>query len=160
MLKELAFLVNEQEVQMKVHPGEMLVDVLRERLGLLGTKIGCREGECGACTVLLDGRAVNSCMVPALRVQGRSITTIEGLGDENTPHRLQRAFAEEGAVQCGYCTPGFILATASLLERNPDPSEEEIRYALAGNLCRCGTYPRVIKAIRKVCNQQTQRGES
>jgi aerobic-type carbon monoxide dehydrogenase small subunit (CoxS/CutS family) len=134
--------------------------VLRERLGLTGTKIGCREGECGACTILLDGRPLNSCMVPALRAQGRKVTTIEGLGNLEAPHLLQAAFAEEGAVQCGYCTPGFVLAAAALLDRNPEPSEVEIRKALAGNLCRCGTYPRVIKAIQNVSQAMQRIGGS
>jgi carbon-monoxide dehydrogenase small subunit len=158
--KDLTFEVNGQEIHLQVHPGEMLVDVLRERLGLTGTKIGCREGECGACTVLLDGQPINSCMVPALRSQGRKVTTIEGLGNSEAPHLLQVAFAEEGAVQCGYCTPGFIMATAALLDHNPEPTEDEIRKALAGNLCRCGTYPRVIKAIQNVSQAMQRIGGS
>jgi len=160
MLEDLVFEVNSQEVHLQVLPGEMLVDVLRGRLGLTGTKIGCREGECGACTILLDGQPINSCMVPALRAQGRRVTTIEGLGNTDAPHLLQAAFAEEGAIQCGYCTPGFVLAAAALLDRNPDPSEAEIRQALAGNLCRCGTYPRVINAIRKVSQAMHRTGGS
>jgi len=160
MERILKFTVNDKEVKVQVYPGEMLVDVLRERLGFLGTKIGCREGECGACTVLLDGQAVNSCLVPALRVEGRHLTTIEGLGDEHSPHLLQVAFAAEGAVQCGYCTPGFILAAAALLDNNLNPTEVEIRHALTGNLCRCGTYPRVIRAIQKVSKQMGRMGGS
>lgn len=156
--QELSFQVNGRDVRIRVHPGEMLVDVLRERLGLTGTKIGCREGECGACTVLLDGRVVNACLVPAMRVGGREVVTVEGLGDERAPHPLQTAFAEEGAVQCGYCTPGLILAAAALLESNPEPSDREIGQALAGNLCRCGTYPRVIQAIRRVSHANLRTG--
>jgi carbon-monoxide dehydrogenase small subunit len=158
--RDLTFEVNGQEIHLSVHPGEMLVDVLRERLGLIGTKIGCREGECGACTILLDGKPLNSCMIPALRAQGRKVTTIEGLGNSESPHFLQTAFAEEGAIQCGYCTPGFILATAALLDHNPEPTEAEIRQALAGNLCRCGTYPRVIKTIQNVSRAMQRTGGS
>jgi carbon-monoxide dehydrogenase small subunit len=160
MRKELSFILNNEVIQIQVNPGEMLVDLLRERLGLLGTKIGCREGECGACTVLLDDQAVTSCLVPALRVHGRRITTIEGLRDEEVPHFLQVAFASEGAVQCGYCTPGLILAGVTLLKHVANPTEEEIRQALAGNLCRCGTYPRVIKAIQKAAIEMQTTGGS
>ena len=160
MERILKFTVNDKDVQVQVHPGEILVDVLRERLGLLGTKIGCREGECGACTVLLDGQAVNSCLVPALRVQGRDLTTVEGLGNEHTPHLLQAAFAAEGAVQCGYCTPGFVLAAVALMANDKNPTEAEIRHALAGNLCRCGTYPRVINAIQRVSREMNLIGGS
>lgn len=142
--------VNGNEVEVSVDPAAMLVDVLREDLQLLGTKIGCREGECGACTILMDGMTVNSCMVPALKAQGRTILTIEGVGTHNHPHPLQTTFAEEGAVQCGYCTPGFVMSAYALLQKNPTPSEEQIREAIAGNLCRCTGYVRIIDAIKKV----------
>lgn len=148
MKQELDMIVNGERVVIEIDPAAMLVDVLRENLKLTGTKIGCREGECGACTILLDGKAVNSCMIPALKAQGRTILTIEGLGKPGQPHDLQTAFVAEGAIQCGYCTPGFIMSAYALLQENPVPDDHQIREAIAGNLCRCTGYTRIIDAIK------------
>lgn len=149
MKESLYMTVNGKKLTIGIHPAAMLVDVLRENLKLPGTKVGCREGECGACTVLMDGKAVNSCMVPAIKAQGRNISTIEGIGTVDNPHKLQKTFAEEGAVQCGYCTPGFIMSAYALLMENPTPTEEQIREAIAGNLCRCTGYTRIVSAVKK-----------
>jgi aerobic-type carbon monoxide dehydrogenase small subunit (CoxS/CutS family) len=153
MEMELNLTVNGQAHSLSIHPSEMLADTLRERLGLIGTKIGCREGECGACTILLDGEPVNACMLPALKAHNRSIITIEGIGTLEQPHPLQVVFAEEGAVQCGYCTPGVVVAAYALLQHKPDPDRDEILEALTGNLCRCASYQRVVKAIQMVSSQ-------
>jgi carbon-monoxide dehydrogenase small subunit len=146
----LTMTVNGRQVTVEIMADELLVDVLRDRLGLTGTKIGCNEGECGACTVLLDGRAVLSCLIPALRAQGREITTIEGLSDGETLHPIQQSFVEHGAVQCGYCIPGLILSAKALLDTKPHPSRAEIKEAIAGNLCRCTGYAKIIEAIEAV----------
>jgi carbon-monoxide dehydrogenase small subunit len=145
----LVFQLNGREVAVTVPPETLLVDLLREVLGLKGTKIGCREGECGACTVLLDGNPVNSCILPALKVGGRSVITIEGLGGEDgSLAPLQQAFIDQGAVQCGYCTPGMILNAKALLDQTPRPDETEIRKAISGVLCRCTGYHKIVKAIQ------------
>lgn len=149
----LAMTVNGSEVTIEIEAGELLVDVLRDRLGLIGTKIGCNEGECGACTVIMDGKPVLSCLVPALRAQGREITTIEGLSDGDTLHPLQQAFVDHGAVQCGYCIPGFIMSAKALLDANPHPNRDEIKEAIAGNLCRCTGYVKIIEAIEAVAQK-------
>jgi len=147
---KLSFRVNGQPVSVEVAPLARLLDILRERLRLTGTKEGCGEGECGACTVLLDGEPVCSCLVPACQLEGCRVTTIEGLsGAEGEPDPLQRAFADSGAVQCGFCTPGMILAARALLDRRPHPSEQEIRHGLAGNLCRCTGYTKIFEAVRR-----------
>lgn len=148
MKTELTFLLNGAEVGVTLDGVERLIDVLRGPLGLTGTKEGCGEGECGACTVLLDGRAVSSCLLPAQEVEGRSVTTIEGLGTDGALHRVQAAWLEAEVSQCGYCQPGQILAAAALLARNPSPSDADIDAAMSGNLCRCGTYGRIREAIR------------
>jgi len=128
-------------------PDEMLGEVLRDRLGLTGTKIGCGEGECGACSVLLDGIAVTSCITPALKAQGRQVTTIEGFDQDREARVIQQAFLDTSAFQCGYCTPGFIVATKALLEVNPDPTRAEILEGISGNLCRCTGYYAIVAAV-------------
>ncbi|MEN6572349.1 MAG: (2Fe-2S)-binding protein [Anaerolineaceae bacterium] len=149
----LRMVVNHKEVTLEIAPDEMLVDVLRDRLALLGTKIACREGECGACTVLLNGKAVNSCLLPAMKASNQEIITIEGLGNSANPHVIQRRMADHGAVQCGFCTPGFIMSTFDLLEENPHPSHGEIVEALTGNLCRCTGYVKIIEAVESLASE-------
>ncbi len=139
--------VNGQRHVLQIEPHETLLHVLRERLSLFGTKANCEEGECGACTVLLDGRPVNSCLVLAVRAQGSRILTIEGLAEAGRHKSLQAKFAREGAVQCGYCTPGFLLTSAALLDSNPSPTEDEILFALSGNICRCTGYSKILRAV-------------
>lgn len=131
-----------------VWPGENLLYLLRERLGLRGSKNACEQGECGSCTVYMDGDLVCACLVPAGQADGAEIVTVEGLSDGGGLHPVQQAYASEGAVQCGFCTPGLIVATHQLLEANPDPSDEDMREALAGNLCRCTGYEKIIDAVR------------
>jgi carbon-monoxide dehydrogenase small subunit len=145
----IRFVVNGKDVSVSAHPMARLLDVLREELHLTGTKEGCGEGECGACAVLVDGVMVNSCLVPVLQMNGAKITTIEGVaqGEELAP--VQEAFAEHNGAQCGICTPGMILAAKTLLEKNPRPSEKEIRDHVAGNLCRCTGYVKIVLAIQK-----------
>jgi carbon-monoxide dehydrogenase small subunit len=140
--------LNGEEVTIQVKPDALLVDVLRGQLELTGTKEACGEGECGACTLLLDGEPVTSCLVPALKAQGREVLTVEGLGSGGELHPLQRAFVEHGAVQCGYCTPGMLMSAKALLDRNPHPNEQEIKEAVSGNLCRCTGYVKIIEAIK------------
>jgi aerobic-type carbon monoxide dehydrogenase small subunit (CoxS/CutS family) len=144
----IRFRLNGREVEIEADADSRLLDVLREDLHLTGTKEGCGEGECGACTVLLDGRPVNSCLLLAPQVDGCDVVTIEGLADGPHLHPIQQAFVEQGAVQCGFCTPGFILATYALLRDNPHPSDEEILTGLEGNLCRCTGYGRILAAVR------------
>lgn len=139
--------VNGSWVERETRPDRILLDFLREDLGLPGTKKGCEEGECGACTVLLNGMAVLSCLVPALKANGAEILTIEGLAERGQLHPIQQAFWEEGAVQCGYCTPGMILSAKALLDEHPEPATEEIKGAISGNLCRCTGYGRIVRAI-------------
>lgn len=150
MKRKLEMDVNGKRIVLEVEASAMLVDVLRDQLGLTGTKVGCREGECGACTVLVDGMAVNSCLVPALKVRGRRVETIEGLASEGQLHPVQEAFVERGAVQCGYCTPGMIMAAKALLDKNPHPNREETKSGLSGNLCRCTGYSKIIEAVEQV----------
>jgi aerobic-type carbon monoxide dehydrogenase small subunit (CoxS/CutS family) len=140
--------VNRQPHEVDPSPSRSLATVLRDELGLTGTKVACGEGECGACTVLVDGRARPSCRLAVAEAAGAQVTTIEGLAAGGDLHPVQRAFLDAGAFQCGYCTPGMILAAVSLLAAEPDPSEERIRGALERHLCRCGAYPRIIQAIR------------
>jgi len=140
--------VNGEPRDVEVWEGESLLFALREGLGLSGSKNSCEQGECGSCSVLLDGQLVCSCLVLAAQVDGHDVVTVEGLAEEGTLHRVQEAFAESGAVQCGFCTPGFVVATADLLERNPDPGDDEIREALSGNLCRCTGYTKILDAVR------------
>ena len=145
--------VNGQKYQISAEPSRTLLEVLRYELGLTGAKEGCGTGSCGACTVLLDGRPVNSCLIFIAEVEGKEITTIEGLSQNGELHPLQRAFIDEGAVQCGFCTPGMILAAKALLEENPQPTETEVRQATAGNLCRCTGYDKIVRAIMSVINK-------
>jgi len=149
MRREISFQVNGADVTVLVSAHERLVDVLREPLGLTGTKEGCGAGECGACTVIVDGRTVNSCLYPAFEVEGRSVHTIEGLSSGSALGPIQQAFVDAGAIQCGFCTPGMIMSTKALLDACPDPSDEEIRTALAGNLCRCTGYVQIVEAVRR-----------
>lgn len=139
--------VNGLQHQLKVESGERLLDVLRERLGLIGTKEGCGSGDCGACTVIMDDRPVTACMVLAVAADGAHIRTIEGMEKDGQLHPLQQVFIDQGAVQCGFCTPGMIMAADALLTQNPAPGTEEIKQALAGNMCRCTGYTRIIAAV-------------
>lgn len=140
--------VNGQRRRAEVSGSTTLLDLLREEFGLTGTKNGCGEGDCGACTVILDGKAVNSCLVLAVQADGGDVLTVEGLaGDDGSPHALQSAFVEAGAVQCGYCTPGMLMAAKALLDANPRPSRDEIKVALSGNLCRCTGYTKIVVAV-------------
>jgi len=143
--------VNGADTEMRGHPMDRLLDVLRRDLGLTGTKEGCGEGECGACSVLLDGQLVNSCLVPLLHAQGTAITTIEGVATGDRLHAVQDAFITHGGAQCGICTPGMVLAAVTLLERSPQPSVDDIRAALAGNLCRCTGYMRIFESVLQAC---------
>jgi carbon-monoxide dehydrogenase small subunit len=139
--------VNGDATEFLCEPDETLMDVLRDRLGLTGTKEGCGTGDCGACTVAVDGRLVCSCLMLGAEAEGREVSTIEGMATGDQLHPLQQKFIEKAALQCGICTPGILVAAKSLLERNPDPSEEEVRYWLAGNLCRCTGYDKIIRAV-------------
>lgn len=140
--------VNGISVEIPVRPTWTLLRVLREELRLTGTKKGCEQGDCGACTVIMNGKAVNACLVLALQAESKEIETIEGLGTEDNLHPLQKSFIEEGAVQCGFCTPGTLMSAAVLLKKNPSPGLEEIKKAISGNLCRCTGYSKIIKAIQ------------
>jgi len=139
--------VNGDETEFLCEPGETLLDALRWRMGLTGTKEGCGSGDCGACTVMLDGEMVCSCLVLAAEAEGRQVRTIESVAEGSMLHPVQRKFLEHGALQCGFCTPGFIVAAKALLDREPDPSETEVRYWLAGNLCRCTGYDKIVRAV-------------
>jgi carbon-monoxide dehydrogenase small subunit len=145
---KIAVTVNGVRQEAEVEPRQLLVYFLRNQLGLKGTNVGCDTSSCGACTVLLDGESVKSCTVLAAQADGSEVTTIEGLADGDELHLLQQAFHERHALQCGYCTPGFVMASVSLLRENPDPSEEEIRQALEGNLCRCTGYHNIVRAVQ------------
>jgi carbon-monoxide dehydrogenase small subunit len=148
----IAMTVNGAERSVDAYPMTRLLDVLREHLGLTGTKEGCGEGECGACAVLIDGKLANSCLVPVMQAAGSNITTIEGLAHGPKLHCVQTAFLECGGAQCGMCTPGMILASVHLLEKNPHPSLDEIREGLAGNLCRCTGYQKIFAAVERAAN--------
>ncbi len=153
---KLTFWVNEKPVELNTEPDRRLLDLLREDLGLTGTKEGCGEGECGACTVILDGEAVHACMVLAIQLEGCHVTTIEGLEENGELSALQKIFAEESAIQCGFCTPGMILSAKALLMHRPHPTDEEIRRALAGNLCRCSGYQQILRAVRRAAEEGNQ----
>jgi carbon-monoxide dehydrogenase small subunit len=151
--------INNEQIEFLCEPHQSLLECLRDILGLTGTKEGCNDGNCGACSVLLDGRLVNSCLVLGVEAEGRSITTVEGLADWRGLHPIQQAFIEEDALQCGFCTPGILIATKALLDREPDPSEERIRTWLAGNLCRCTGYEVIVRAVQSAAARLAQPDE-
>ena len=145
--------VNGDDVDFICEPDETLLDALRNRIGLTGVKEGCGTGDCGACSVTLDGRLVCSCLVLGVEAEGREVETVEGMANGMELHPLQRKFLDHGALQCGICTPGFLIAAKALLEHNPDPSEEEIRFGLAGNLCRCTGYDKIVRAVQDAAKE-------
>lgn len=149
--------INNEKYDLSVKPNTLLLDLLRDEIGLTGTKRGCDTGECGACTVLIDGVPVNSCIVLAVEVDGKNITTIEGLSHNGKLHPIQETFIEKGAVQCGFCTPGMILSAKALIDNNPDPTEQDIKVAIAGNLCRCTGYKKIIEAISAAAERMRRR---
>jgi len=155
MLLEMT--LNDKHVSVEIEADDVLAGVLRDKLGLIGTKIACGEGECGACTVLVDGVAVTSCIYPAMKAHGRRVETIEGLSEGGELHPIQEAFVAHAAAQCGYCTPGFIMAAKALLEKNPNPTRQEIKQGISGNLCRCTGYYQIVEAIEDAAQQM--RGE-
>jgi nicotinate dehydrogenase subunit A len=145
--RPIQFTLNGRPATVDADPGRPLLDILRNTLGLKATRLGCAQGQCGACTVLVGERALTSCDLPLSAVAGREVTTLEGLGSADAPHPLQTAFIEEQALQCGFCTSGLLMAAAALLRRNPHPSEQQVREALDANLCRCGVHNRVVRAV-------------
>ena len=154
MKQILNFMLNGEPIQVEIEPHLTLLQLLREQLELTGTKEGCGVGECGACTVLLDGKTINSCIFPAVEAEGKSITTIEGIADgKGGLHPIQKAFIEHGAIQCGFCTPGMVLSAKVLLDEIPKPTEEEIRNGIAGNLCRCTGYLQIVQAVKAASGQ-------
>lgn len=154
MKKKISFILNGSEVTLLAESRMRLIDILRKFLGLTGTKEGCGEGECGACTVIVDDQAINSCLYPAFEVEGKSVITIEGLRSPNNKlSSIQQAFVDKGAIQCGFCTPGMVLSVKALLDSNPNPSEEEIREVIMGNLCRCTGYVQIIEAVKQVASK-------
>ena len=149
MKREMEFTLNGEQVNVEVDSTWTLLYLLREKLELTGTKLGCGYGECGACTVIMEGQAVNACLVPVLEAEGMNVTTIEGLAEPGGQlHPLQKAFVDHGAVQCGFCTPGMIMSAKALLDEKPKPTEEEIKESIAGNLCRCTGYVKIIEAVK------------
>lgn len=154
MKKLIRFTLNGHEVSAEVESHRMLLEVLRNTFHLTGTKEGCGQGECGACTVLVDGLSVDSCLYPAFEVEGKSVTTIEGLVKEGSRlHPIQEAFVEHGGIQCGFCTPGMIMSTKALLDENPHPTDDEIKRGISGNLCRCTGYVQIVESIRKAAEK-------
>lgn len=156
MEKLIKMTVNSKKYEISVQPNQTLVRVLREALGLTGTKVGCEMGDCGTCTVIMDGKAVNACLVLAVQADGREILTIEGLARDEALHPLQESFIMEGAIQCGFCTPGMIMSAQALLKENPDPDEAQIREGISGVLCRCTGYSKIVQAIKST-SQKTHR---
>lgn len=150
--------VNDKKHSLDIKPDELLIDVLRDRLGLKGTKKGCGTGECGACTIIIDGEPVNSCLYLAIRADGKHIVTIEGLENPNGLHPIQQAFIKNAAVQCGFCAPGMQLSAKVLLDENLDPSEQQIREAISGNICRCTGYVKIVKAIKEAAAMMREEG--
>ena len=157
-MKPLNLRVNGEPVQLLVEEDETLLDVLRDRFFLTGTKRGCGEGQCGHCTVILNGKAVNSCLTLALEAEGSQVLTIEGLAQGNSLHPIQKAYVEAGAIQCGYCTPGMIMAIYSLLQQNPQPNEEEIREGIKGVMCRCTGYYKIVEAVKTASAELSKHG--
>lgn len=156
-MRQITFKVNGKTHAVDIQEEMRLLDLLRNTLRLTGTKEGCGEGECGACTVIMDGQAVNSCLVMAFQAEGKEIVTIEGLDrDDGSLHPIQQAFLDEGAVQCGFCTPGMVLSAKALLDQNPHPTHADIREAISGNLCRCTGYNRIVEAVDKAANAMTK----
>ena len=151
----IAFKVNGEDVEVLVKPWQTLLEVLRDELRLTGTKEGCSNGNCGACTVQFDGKAIDSCLALAIEADGHEITTIEGVAVDGALHPIQQAFIDYGSLQCGFCTPGFIMSAKALLERMPNPSERDIRLNIAGNLCRCTGYDKIVRAIQHVVDQKS-----
>jgi carbon-monoxide dehydrogenase small subunit len=158
-LKRLRLKLNGSWREVETRPDRILLDLLREDLGLTGTKKGCEEGECGACTVIMNGKAVLSCLIPAMKAEGAEILTVEGMARENSLHPLQQAFWEEGAVQCGYCTPGMLLSGKALLDENPEPSVEDVKIGISGNLCRCTGYAKIVRAIQVAAGKLRKENE-
>jgi carbon-monoxide dehydrogenase small subunit len=157
-MKPLKLRVNGEPVQLLVEEDETLLDVLRDRLFLTGTKRGCGEGQCGHCTVILNGKAINSCLTLALEAEGSQVLTIEGLAQGNSLHPIQKAYVEAGAIQCGYCTPGMVMAIYSLLQQNPQPNEEEIREGIKGVMCRCTGYYKIVEAVKMASAEVSKHG--
>ena len=153
MKEQIKLTVNGESYEVLVEPSETLLQVIRNKLGLTGTKESCSLGDCGSCTVILDGKAVNSCLVLAMEAKGKEVLTIEGLRKGNQLHPIQKSFIEHGAVQCGFCTPGMILSAKALLDEKPTPTEEDVREAIAGNLCRCTGYVKIIEAVMAVARE-------
>lgn len=152
-MKKIELKVNRKNYTVEIEEDMRLLDVLRDKLGLTGTKEGCGEGECGACTVIMDGETVDSCLVMAFQAEGKEILTIEGLEDKNGIHPIQKAFIEEGAVQCGFCTPGMVLSAKALLDKNSSPDRKQIKEAISGNLCRCTGYNKIVDAVEKASKE-------
>ena len=159
MKREVTLIVNEESYTLMVEARKTLLDVLRNQIGLTGTKKGCDHGDCGACSVFMDGKLVNACLVLAVTANGKNVTTIEGLAKEGKLHPLQKAFIDHGAIQCGFCTPGLIMTAYAHLQQNPLPTELETKRAIAGNICRCTGYVKVIEAIQAVAYQKTRKEE-
>lgn len=157
-MKKISLNINEKDYEVEIEESMKLTELLRDRLNLMGTKFGCGEGECGACTVIMNGEAVASCLVLAFQADGSKIITIEGVGGESGDHPIQKAFVEVGAVQCGFCIPGMILSAKALLDKLPDPTEEEIREAISGNICRCTGYEKIVEAIH-LAAERINKGE-
>lgn len=160
MKKIIKLTINGESVEAAVEPNQTLLQFLREDLGLTGTKHGCGLGDCGACTVIMDGKAVNSCLVLAVQASGKDVLTIEGMASGAELHPIQQAFVDKGAIQCGYCTPGMILSAKAFLDENPRPSENEIRTAISGNLCRCTGYQKIVEAIQAAAQDLNREGVS
>lgn len=160
MKKEVRFIINGKPVQASIEPNISLLTFLRDRMGLKGTKEGCGgNGDCGACTVLVNGDAVNSCIMLAVEADGKEILTVEGLAVDGKLDPIQQAFVDEGAIQCGFCTPGMLMSTKALLDKNPNPSEDVIRRGLSGNICRCTGYAQIVKAVKRAIELRKRKGE-